>query len=641
MFTREDFEKVGIDTSKIRNGKGVCPKCGTDRKNKRDLSLYVNYNDGVYKCFNHPCDFKGSVAFKKRDFVKKEFIKPVGRLQKVSDGVVRWFEERRISNNTLLRFGITESAENFGGERKKAICFNYFKDGKLVNIKFRSRDKQFKLVGGAELCLYNIDALDGESEAVIVEGELDNMAVYESGIYNCVSVPNGAQGNNSRLEYIDNSWEKLEKIEKFIIAVDDDEAGRSLKEALMHRLGVDNCWFIKYPPDIVVPDEKADGGMRTCKDLNEVLIYLGKEKVKQVINSAEQLPIVGAFQIMDVADELIDIYQKGQTQGDTTQYGELDRAFKWKKKELNLWAGYGNYGKTSMFLHLAMIKSMYDGWKWAIFSPENFPASDFFVDLIEMFVGKQIDDRYNNKMSEEEYAEAIEFIQDHIIYVYPPDVQNIGTVHDTFKKLHRKHGLDGVVIDPFNQLDDLFEGNNRDDQILSVMLKEMKRFALMNNLSYNVIAHPKNVMPDKEGKRPPVEVWHLAGGAMWNNKMDNILTVERPEWWRDKSSNWTQIRTHKIKRRRTGGQAGHEVDFTYLSSQSNFCLRESDKLILDKKRAEDYRADKDFYINELRRVEKMGLQKGVDIVNDVSDDFQQGNLPLNDGFQPLDGFEGF
>ena len=28
MFSKEDFEKVGIDTSKIRNGKGICPKCG-------------------------------------------------------------------------------------------------------------------------------------------------------------------------------------------------------------------------------------------------------------------------------------------------------------------------------------------------------------------------------------------------------------------------------------------------------------------------------------------------------------------------------------------------------------------------------------------------------------------------------------
>lgn len=640
MFSKEDFEKVGIDTSKIRNGKGICPKCGSDRKNKRDPSLYVNYNDGVYKCFNHPCEFKGSVAYKKKEYQKKEYQKPIPRLQKVSDEVAKYFEERKISNNTLLRFNITESNEFFGSGHKKAICFNYMKDGKLVNIKFRTRQKEFKLIGGAELCLYNIDVAKDEKELVIVEGEIDCLTCHECTIYNTVSVPNGASGNNSRLEYIDNCWELLEPIEKFIIAVDDDEAGRSLREALSFRLGVDKCWFITYPANLVVPDTKAEGGFRKCKDLNEVHIYLGDEEVKKVVQSAEQLPIVGAFKILDVSDELWEIYNSGQTQGQTTQYRELDVAFKWKKKELNLWAGYGNYGKTTMFLHLAMIKSMYDDWKWAIFSPENFPASDFFIDLIEMYVGKSVDERFGalNKMSAQEFAEAQEFIQDHIIYVYPPDVQNIEAVHAIFKKLHLKHGLDGVVIDPFNQLDDLFSGTSRDDQILSIMLKEMKRFALMNNLSYNVIAHPKNVMPDKDGKRPDVEVWHLAGGAMWNNKMDNILTVERPEWWQNKKSAWTRIKTHKIKRRRTGGTAGEEIDFDYLPRRSSFSIRNSDKLILDLKRAEDYRADKDFYINELHRFETMGLKNSIDYVDENENTQTITKIKFDEGYhyEPLD-----
>lgn len=641
MYTREDFEKVGIDTSKIRNGKGICPKCGMDRKNKRDPSLYVNFNDGVYKCFNHPCDFKGSVSYKKREFIKKEYQRPIPRLQKVSDNVLKWFESRKISNYTLLRLNITESIENFNGTKKKAICFNYYKDEKLVNIKFRTKDKGFKLVGGAELCLYNIDAAKDEKELIWVEGEIDAASCIESQLYNVVSVPNGASGNNARLDYIDNSWEQIEHIEKHIIAVDDDEAGKALKEALSFRLGIDKCWFIKYPSEEVVPCGTSPETFRLCKDLNEVLVYFGKEKVQEIISKAEQLPIVGAYQIMDVSDELIDLFKKGQTQGDTTQYGELDQIFKWKKKEINLWTGYANAGKTTFLLHLMMILSMYDGRKWAIFSPENFPASDFFVDLIEMFVGKHIDDRKGNKMSEEEYAHAIEFINDHIIYVYPPDVQNIDTVHEIFRKLHLKHGLYGVVIDPFNQLDDLFEGNNRDDQILSVMLKDIKRFALMNNISYNIVAHPRNVMPDKDGKRPEVEVWHLAGGAMWANKMDNILVIDRPEWWRDKTSTYTKVRTLKIKRRRTGGKAGGECDFDYLQSQSRYCLMGSDKMIIDMKRAEEYKADKDFYLNELRRIETLGLQKPIVMNTFIYEPKSQGNFFDAPEITNLDDFEGF
>jgi len=641
VYTREDFEKIGIDTSKIRNGKGICPKCGMDRKNKRDPSLYVNFNDGVYKCFNHPCDFKGSVSYKKKEFVKKEYQKPIPRLQKVSDDIIKWFEGRKISNYTLLRLNITQSVENFNGVKKKTICFNYYKNEKLVNIKFRSKDKNFKLIGGAELCLYNIDAAKDVKELLICEGEIDCATCLECKIYNAVSVPNGASGNSAKLEYIDNCWQEIEHIEKFIIAVDDDTAGNALKEALSFRLGVDKCWFITYPNNLVVPDQNAPNGLRKCKDLNEVHVWLGEESVINTIKSAKQLPIVGAYQVMDVADEMIDIFQKGLTQGSTTQYGEIDQMFKWKKKEQNLFSGYGNAGKTSFVLHLMLVKSMYDGWKWGIFSPENFPATDFFIDLVEMYVGKHVDDRRGMKMTESEYVEAMEFLQDHFIYVYPPDIQDISTIHDIFRRLHLQHGLDGVLIDPFNQLDNLFEGNSRDDQILSVILKETKRFALMNNLSYNIIAHPKNVMPDKEGKRPDVEVWHLAGGAMWNNKMDNIVMLDRPEWYKDKTSTYTTVKTHKIKRRRTGGKAGGLVEFDYLYNQSRYCVRGTDKMILDIKRSEEYKADKDFYLNELRRTETMGILGTPTVNTFLYEDKTQGNFFDEAELDNLDDFEGF
>ena len=115
-------------------------------------------------------------------------------------------------------------------------------------------------------------------------------------------------------------------------------------------------------------------------------------------------------------------------------------------------------------------------------------------------------------------------------------------------------------------------------------------------------------MPDKDGKRPEVEVWHLAGGAMWNNKMDNIMMIDRPEWWQDKKSTWARIKTHKIKRRRTGGTAGEQVDYLYLPKKASYCIKDTDEEVLDKVRIGHYKADKDYYLNELRRYEKMGLQ---------------------------------
>jgi twinkle protein len=326
---------------------------------------------------------------------------------------------------------ITESEEWFGkGEKQTAICFNYFRDGKLVNIKFRTGDKKFKMSSGAELIPYNLDAAKDEKELYWVEGEIDALTCIECGIYNVVSVPNGATGESSKLEYIDNSWKEIEHIQKHIICVDDDEAGRKLKEALSFRLGAEKCYFIKYPEDVVVNDK---GEVRTCKDLNEVLVNFGKEKVREVVANLEQPKIAGVHYVEDVAEEIFDVFANGRIVGETTHLPEFDKRFRWKRGDINLVFGHGNFGKTQFWIHLMVIKSMYDGWRWAIFCPENYPATDFYIDVIEMYAGKHIDDRMNNKMSADELNEAIEFFHEHFIYVYPDDVQSLENIHTSLK----------------------------------------------------------------------------------------------------------------------------------------------------------------------------------------------------------------
>jgi len=50
---------------------------------------------------------------------------------------------------------------------------------------------------------YNIDSIIGHPECVIVEGEMDVLALHEAGVTNAISVPNGATLNNNNLDYLD------------------------------------------------------------------------------------------------------------------------------------------------------------------------------------------------------------------------------------------------------------------------------------------------------------------------------------------------------------------------------------------------------------------------------------------------------
>jgi hypothetical protein len=64
-------------------------------------------------------------------------------------------------------------------------------------------------------------------------------------------------------------------------------------------------------------------------------------------------------------------------------------------------------------------------------------------------------------------------------------------------------------------------------------------------------------------------MYDIAGGAMWANKSDNILSYYRPNHHIDKTSPEVIVYIQKIKRRRTGGKPG-EVHMKMLWSIKRF-----------------------------------------------------------------------
>jgi twinkle protein len=554
--------------------KTFCPKCHDARKNKRDRSLSVNVTTGEFKCHNTGCEFRGNVRSHERKREIKAAVKPpqdVLRSIEIKEKAEVWFKNRGISKSTLDKFMIFCRDEWMPQTQKKesCICFPYLRDGQLINIKYRDGRKNFKMVKDAELILFNLNTIGEKKHCIITEGEIDCMSVFESGFgvlpiadestgevvndeyskWCQVSVPNGASMGNQKLDYLDNCAEWLVGIEAFVIATDGDQAGEELKQELIRRLGVERCKTISYPIEECVPQD--NGLKRRCKDLNEVLFFLGSDVVKNVINNAESIPIDGIYYVDDVFDTMLMNFRSGIQLAPKTHFGEMDDYFRWKKGEINLFVGWANHGKTTLVLQLMLTKSFYDGWKWAIFSPENYPATDFYDDLIEMYAGKWLD-----KMSEQEYIEAALFIDQHIFYVYPDDGHDINSINEKFRYLVLKKGVDGVLIDPYNQLDRTATHFQREDLYLSDQLKDIKRFALLNSVSYNIVAHPAKQSKQEDKSLPPVDMYDIAGGAMWANKADNIISYYRPNHHNDKTSPEVQIYTQKIKRRRTGGKPG-------------------------------------------------------------------------------------
>src|SRR5690606_38977030 len=81
--------------------------------------------------------------------------------------------KRGISQSTLIENQITNGPEWMPQTQKQenTIHFNYFRDGKLVNVKYRDGSKNFKMFKDAELIFYGLDHIKDSDWCVIVEGE--------------------------------------------------------------------------------------------------------------------------------------------------------------------------------------------------------------------------------------------------------------------------------------------------------------------------------------------------------------------------------------------------------------------------------------------------------------------------------------
>ena len=247
-------------------------------------------------------------------------------------------------------------------------------------------------------------------------------------------------------------------------------------------------------------------------------------------------------------------FLNGKARGTTTHFPVFDQNFTWKKGEITLLIGKPNSGKTEFVLQLMLMKSIFDKWKWGCYSPENYPADEFYDTLIHAYIGKTTDPHVKDyQMSLEDYERGFEFIRKHFFYVYP-DEQTPELITKTFIWLVEKNGINGTLTDPFNQLETEYEG--RDDLFLSKYLRDKKRFAVTHDLCDITTAHPKTLHRDKSGNFPAPEIYDIAGGAMWGNKMDNIMVIERPNFKSDPSDSRVDVIVKKIKKQKLVGVPG-------------------------------------------------------------------------------------
>jgi len=541
----------------------TCPKCSHNRKKKTDRCLSVNIKEGWYKCNHTGCtsNFKGNVTKGK---YKPKFKKPDRKnMTKISDKGLEYLTNRGISQKVVIANKVVESK---WPKYKDWIMYPYLMHGDLINYKLKNTvEKDFRQSSGARQIMHNYDRCFGETQIIVCEGEEEGMTWETAlGITWHTTVSQGAPGENDtntekKLECITNSLDMFDKAKTIYIATDKDGPGERLAQELVRRLGAERC-------------KRVDFG--NLKDANETWMasMMEKDVMQSLLSNAKEVRIAGVYQVKDVKEKMLHQFHHGMKKGSTTYFPNLDKHWKWRLGEVNLVSGYAGEGKTTFELQKHLIKAVKEGWKVAVFSPENFPPEEFFDDLIHTLVGKPTDKDNVKCMSEAEYEWAMDIINDLFFMVYPEnDNFTITTILDSFKALVRRHGIRACIIDPYNTVEHKKEKFEREDEYIVRFITILKRFAIEQDVAMTLIAHqrtPESI--DKKTKNwPQPTIYRTSGGGSFMNKIDNGIWNWRPKVLTDPTDTLFIWCAEKIKKHKLTGDPG-QMPFYFDKIQNRF-----------------------------------------------------------------------
>ena len=151
MINKSDLLDYGIEYKGrwLEEIKTKCPKCSDKRRKKKEPCLAINTHTGLFTC--HHCAWSGVIKKDKMDKIK--YVRPkVLKTTPPPNKILQYFKSRGITEEVVKRNKITQCNIYMPQVQKNrdSICFNYYRDGELINIKYRDGDKNFKQVAGAE-----------------------------------------------------------------------------------------------------------------------------------------------------------------------------------------------------------------------------------------------------------------------------------------------------------------------------------------------------------------------------------------------------------------------------------------------------------------------------------------------------------
>lgn len=571
---------VGIAALRVRlspgaNAKLLCPKCGGGRTKEQSLSLRIDHDGqgAAWNCKRSQCGWKGSGRFegshrrgddeparRERVYVQPE-VESIAQRQR-SPGMLAWFASRGISPETVEALGIYESRQRFpklapdgavvkddeGGvvwENKPVVVFPYEWEGRIVNRKMRSPQKQFRQDKDSLRTLFNAPAVTADDELILVEGEMDVAACWEAGYRQVVSIPDGtpskllaeddpARNDDLRYEALETCSSIVAPIQRVIIATDSDVPGGYLAEEFARRLGPARCWRVTWPEG--------------CKDANDVLlrhvpkgqaptpeaIEQGRADIRAAIEAAVPWPLAGIFTMAPGTLSAF-LHDRRMPRGLDSGIRDLDEVARLPAGPgwLTIVTGIPSHGKSRFLKVWLAYNAMKHGLGIVWCSPEDNRPEILALDLAQIIAGQPLQEA-GTYIPAAVLRQAEEWIEKHITFIYADDHDTEMTLDWVLRKAElakRRRPRNLLVVDPWNEVEHAYDTRKESEtQYTGRWLRKLKAWGRAEGFSLVIAAHPKQQMPDPKTKRyPVVDGYAISGSANWYNRADVGITIYRRE----------------------------------------------------------------------------------------------------------------
>jgi twinkle protein len=498
------FEWTEVTRPSGLNAVMNCPFCEDQEK-----KFAINLTTGAFSCLHeNNCGIKGSwYDFQKRfgDDPKpldSKSMLSTGKAQRIyqipkparfvmpTGAALKFLTDRGFTEDIIRRFkiGMTEDG--------KSVAMPFYKDRKLVNVKYRSiLKKEFWQEKQAEPVLFNHDGIPEDSRCLIItEGELDTAALGQYDI-DAVSIPSGV----SDLEWIENEWEWLSRFKDIILCFDMDEAGQEGARKAAKRLGEWRCKRAELP----------------CKDVNDCLKNgVSRERIIEILGSSVDFTPAALTSADTFTEKIIDLIENPEKlHGTPTAFDGLnDILGGWRGSELTIWSGMNASGKSTI-INQVILDLVRRGIGCCVASLEM-PAPRYLRWAIVQFLGCQYPEA-------ERVRDAMRLIGKRFFVVNVHEEIDIESILDVFRYAARRYGCRHFVVDSLMRIK---VNGSKELQEQKEVCTKLVSFAKEYDVHVHLVAHPRKGYDDDE--RPgKVDV---SGTAHITNLAHNVLIMWRP-----------------------------------------------------------------------------------------------------------------